>query len=86
MNPTEHLREPGGDRRAVARRVARNTVALVAADAVTKAGVFVLYAIIARSLGRAAFGDYTLAVSLAFFVRVSALGLDLVVSREVARS
>jgi O-antigen/teichoic acid export membrane protein len=67
------------------RRVLRNTVFTVAGDAASKLGLFVLYAVIARSLGKGGFGDYTLAVSLAFFVRASALGIDLILSREVAR-
>ena len=73
---------PGG---ATGRRVLRNTVFTVAGDAASKVGLFVLYAVIARSLGKDGFGDYTLAVSLAFFVRASALGIDLILSREVAR-
>ncbi len=67
------------------RRVLRNTVLIAAGDAVTKVGVFALYAVIARSLGESGFGDYTLAVSLAFFIRVSALGTDVILTREVAR-
>lgn len=74
----------GGE--AATRRVARNTVVLVLADAAAKASLFVLYAVIARSLGTDGFGEYTLAISLAFFVRVSALGTDLILSREVART
>ena len=67
------------------RRVLRNTALVAVGDAATRVGVFVLYAVIARSLGESGFGDYTLAVSLAFFVRVSALGTDVILSREVAR-
>lgn len=71
---------------AATRRVAANTAALVMADVAAKGSLFVLYAIIARTLGEPGFGDYTLVVSLAFFVRVAALGTDLILSREVARS
>ncbi len=67
------------------RRVFRNTLLLVGADVIGKVGLFVLYAVIARSLGSRAFGEYTLAVSLAFFVRAATLGLDLILSREAAR-
>ncbi len=67
------------------RRVARNTIVLVLGDAATKVGLFVLYALIARTLGEDGFGDYTLAISLAFFVRASGLGIDVILSREVAR-
>jgi O-antigen/teichoic acid export membrane protein len=73
------------ERAATTRRVARNTVVLVAGDAATKVGLFVLYALIARTLGQKGFGDYTLAISLAFFVRMAGLGIDVILSREVAR-
>jgi O-antigen/teichoic acid export membrane protein len=77
---------PGANASAGAgRRVLRNTILTVAGDAASKLGLFILYAVIARSLGKDGFGDYTLAVSLAFFVRASALGIDLILSREVAR-
>jgi O-antigen/teichoic acid export membrane protein len=85
-----HVDDPGSGAHgqagaAATRRVARNTVALVAADAAAKLSLFVLYALIARSLGTGGFGDYTLAASLAFFIRLSALGTDLILSREVSR-
>lgn len=75
----------GTSRGATTRRVAGNTIALAAGDVATKLGLFVLYAVIARELGEGGFGDYTLAVSLAFFVRAAGLGIDLILSREVAR-
>ena len=68
-----------------ATRIARNTIILGLGDGATKLAIFVLYAVIARTLGQSGFGDYTLAVSLAFFIRVAALGTDVIVSREVAR-
>lgn len=74
-----------GGRAATTRRVARNTIVLVAGDAATKLGLFVLYALIARTLGTGGFGDYTVAVSLAFFVRAAGLGIDVILSREIAR-
>jgi O-antigen/teichoic acid export membrane protein len=80
--------DPGATGReggAITRQVARNTIVLVAGDAATKLGLFVLYALIARTLGDQGFGDYTLVVSLAFFVRAAGLGIDVILSREVAR-
>jgi O-antigen/teichoic acid export membrane protein len=59
---------------------------LVAGDAATKIGLFVLYALIARTLGTGGFGDYTYAISLAFFVRAAGMGIDVILSREVARA
>ena len=75
------LRGPGAA--ATTSRVARNAAALVAADAATKLGLLVLYGVIGRVLGVDGFGQYTLATSLAFFIRVSALGTDLILSRDL---
>lgn len=72
-------------RTSATKRVARNTAFQVAGDVTAKVSVFVLYAIIARALDVAGFGDYTLAVSLAFFIRISTLGTDLILTREVSR-
>ena len=58
---------------------------LVLGDSATKLALFVLYALIARVLGTRGFGDYTVAISLSFFVTSAALGIDVIVSREVAR-
>jgi len=65
--------------------VAKNTFLLVVGDSATKIALFVLYAVIGRTLGTRGFGDYTLAISLAFFVSASALGIDVILSREIAR-
>lgn len=76
----------GGRHSAVrVRRATRNTVFLLASDTVTKIGLLVLTAVIARTLGDRGYGEYTLAISLAFFVRAGGLGLDVILSREVAR-
>jgi O-antigen/teichoic acid export membrane protein len=72
-------------RRRAGARVGRNTLAQWAGDVSVKIGLLVLYAIIGRSLGKAGFGDYTLAVSLAFLVRLAGLGTDVILTREVAR-
>lgn len=74
-----------GTRVGTSRRVLTNTLLLAAGDLVSKLGLLVLYAVIARSLGKETFGDYTLVVSLAYFVRAATLGVDLILSREAAR-
>jgi O-antigen/teichoic acid export membrane protein len=84
-SPRDRPRSGVAARTPTATRVSRNTAWLVAGDGVAKAGLFVLYALIARELGDEGFGDYTVAVSLAFFVRAAELGIDLILSREVAR-
>jgi O-antigen/teichoic acid export membrane protein len=85
QRPDAREAEPSASAGATTRRVAGNTIALAAGDIATKLGLFVLYAVIARELGEGGFGDYTLAISLAFFVRIAGLGIDLILSREVAR-
>lgn len=77
--------DPPAAQTTTGRRVLRNTIVLMVGDATSKLGLFVLYAVIARELGQGGFGDYTLAISLAFFVRAAALGIDLILSREVSR-
>jgi O-antigen/teichoic acid export membrane protein len=68
-----------------ARRIAGNTALLVGADSFSKLALLFLYAVMARELGKAGFGVFTLAVSAALFVEFAGLGIDLILSREVAR-
>jgi O-antigen/teichoic acid export membrane protein len=58
---------------------------LVGADAVSKITLLVLYAVMARQLGKDGFGVFTLAVSASLFVEFAGLGTDLILAREVAR-
>ena len=58
---------------------------LVGADAVSKITLLVLYAVMARELGKDGFGVFTLAVSASLFVEFAGLGTDLILAREVAR-
>jgi O-antigen/teichoic acid export membrane protein len=74
-----------GPARGAARRVAANTSWLVGADAVSKVTLLVLYAVMARELGKDGFGVFTLAVSVSLFVEFAGLGTDLILAREVAR-
>jgi O-antigen/teichoic acid export membrane protein len=62
-----------------------NTSLLVGADAVSKVTLLVLYAVMARELGKNGFGVFTLAVSASLFVEFAGLGTDLILAREVAR-
>ncbi len=68
-----------------AARVARNTVLQAGADAVGKLGTIVLYAVMAREAGIAAFGDFTTAASLAILMMVAAFGMDYRITRLIAR-
>jgi O-antigen/teichoic acid export membrane protein len=47
--------------------------------------LLVLYAVMARELGKDGFGVFTLAVSASLFVEFAGLGTDLILAREVAR-
>lgn len=70
---------------ASARLVGRNSLLQAGADAIGKVGQFLLYAVMARAAGRAAFGDFTSAASLSVLVMVAAFGVDFRVTRLVAR-
>lgn len=77
-----------GDRvgsRTTSRRVAVNSALQAGADAFGKLGMLVLYAVMAREAGQAAFGDFTSAASLAVLVMIAAFGMDYRVTRLVAR-
>jgi O-antigen/teichoic acid export membrane protein len=67
------------------RRVAGNSMLQAGADAIGKVGQIVLYAVMAREVGAAAFGDFTSATSLTVLVLVAAFGMDFRVTRLVAK-
>ncbi|MTD43082.1 oligosaccharide flippase family protein [Conexibacter sp. W3-3-2] len=67
------------------RRIAGNTALQAAADGLGKLGTIVLYAVLAREAGVAAFGDFTTAASLSVLVMVAAFGMDFRVTRLVAQ-
>lgn len=77
--PTGGAGQAGGGR-----RVARNSILQAGADAVGKVGMVVLYAIMAREAGVAAFGDFTTAAALSILIMVAAFGMDFRVMRFVA--
>jgi O-antigen/teichoic acid export membrane protein len=69
-----------------ARRVLRNTSVQVGAELVSKVASLVLYAVLARKLGRVGFGEFIFAFSLAALLTAFAgPGTDDVLTREVAR-
>jgi O-antigen/teichoic acid export membrane protein len=71
---------PGG------RRIARNTALRLIAEVVSKVALLALFAVMARELGRARFGDFAVAVSLAILLMsIGGLGTDTLLTRRVAR-
>lgn len=68
-----------------ARRVAKNTAALVSAEVVSKALMFVFVVYLARMLGDVEFGKYSFAFAFTgIFSILTAMGLDPLFVREVA--
>jgi O-antigen/teichoic acid export membrane protein len=69
------------------RRLARNVSALLGSTVIERATSFILYAIVARSLGAADLGALALAIAVFQVVgKFAALGLPVLTTREVARS
>jgi O-antigen/teichoic acid export membrane protein len=72
-------------RRPAAARVARNTVLRAAAEIIGKVASLVLVAVIARELGRAALGDFTLALAVSQLIwPIAGFGLDRLLLRDAA--
>lgn len=70
----------------IVRRIARNTIALVIAELITKILAFIITIFIARHLLEADFGKYSFAFAFtSFFAIFSDLGLHVLTIREVAR-
>jgi O-antigen/teichoic acid export membrane protein len=68
------------------RKVARNSMSILASDVVSRASTFVLYALIGRYLGAYEFGQMSLALTLFYTFQVfGAAGLKTLATREVAR-
>lgn len=66
--------------------MAKSTGIQAAANLLTKLASLLFYIVLARELGRAGFGDFTLAAALAvIFVAPGAFGMDYIITREVAR-
>jgi len=82
--------EPSSDRdhpRQAARRIAANTIYLVAADFVGKGLAFAFFVVAARHLGAAGFGVLSTALAyVAIFAVFTDLGLGALSSREIARN
>ena len=69
------------------RAIVRNTVALAAADIISKLAVFGLSIAIARRLGSEAFGTYSFALAFAFFFGLAAdFGISKLLIRQIARN
>lgn len=67
-------------------RIAANVLSMFANDAVNRATTFVLYAMVARSLGTYEFGQMSLALTIFYIFQVFAVaGLKTLVTREVAK-
>ncbi|MFQ6019593.1 MAG: oligosaccharide flippase family protein, partial [Dehalococcoidia bacterium] len=67
-------------------RTVKNTVSLSSANSLVAGGVFLLNILVARRFGPAEFGQYSFAFAFAAsFTVVSHLGLDLLITRDVAR-
>ena len=67
-------------------RVARNTAFSAAGDLVTKLASLVFFVVIARELGREAFGHYTVALSITVLLTsLAGFGTDSLLTRQVAR-
>lgn len=70
-----------------AKRIAKNTLWLFGADAVSKVSLLVLAILIARQLGDANFGIYAFALAFGvFFTVIADLGLNIFLVRDVARN
>jgi O-antigen/teichoic acid export membrane protein len=68
-----------------ARRIAANSVIQAGGEAGSKVAMLLLYAVMARELGRQDFGDFTSAASLALLVLVAGFGVDFTTTKLVAR-
>ena len=85
QSANEQLKAPTSAINSV-RRVATNTVSILASDVTTRAATFVLYTLIARYLGAYEFGQMSL--GLTFFQTFQLLaigGMQTLVTREVAK-
>ncbi|TMK40262.1 MAG: hypothetical protein E6G56_08180 [Actinobacteria bacterium] len=71
--------------RSGARRVARALGVQLGGDALSKVGSLAFYTVMARELGTTGFGNFTFAASVVLVIEVAGLGLDQVVTRDVAR-
>ena len=70
----------------IARVIARNTGVQAVADILGKLATLAFYAVMARELGQAGFGDFSFALSLALLLTVYAgFGTDQLITRSVAR-
>jgi O-antigen/teichoic acid export membrane protein len=69
-----------------ARVIARNTSVRALGEVLSKVASLAFYVVMARELGREAFGEFTFALSLALLLTgFAALGIDQVITRAVAR-
>lgn len=67
-------------------RIARNTALQIGAELVSKLAALVLFAVLARELGRRGFGEFAVVTSIAvLLVSLPALGTEDIVARNVAR-
>ena len=76
---------PASSRLASGRLIARNTAVQSAGMGASRLASLVFYAVMARTLGKEAFGDFNFALSIGIFVTLSSLGTQYVVTREIAR-
>jgi O-antigen/teichoic acid export membrane protein len=68
------------------RRIVKNIFSLASANSLAAGGVFLLNVLVARSFSREEFGQYSLAFAfVAAFAISSHLGLDILITRDVAR-
>jgi O-antigen/teichoic acid export membrane protein len=70
----------------MSRTIARNTVFQIGGEIISRLASFVLYAVMARTLGQVGFGEFTVAFSLAtLLVMLAGAGTEPILTRETAR-